>query len=438
MKLPIFLEYNSTTPVEERVSGRMLPYFSERSSIASPRICPGARSKQPVVGNPRKIKVKELNRRLDMKPPIYLDYNATTPVDERVLYRMLPYFSQRFGNAASRDHSFGWDAAEAVDEARDHVAALINAQPQEIFFTSGATESISCALQRVTGLRKPCRLITCLTEHEAVLETCRGLEMSGAIQIDYLPVDGSGRIQTRALATCVGLEAAVLALMIGNNEIGSIHPLREAASIAHARNVCVFSDITQAVGKIPVDVYADGIDLAAFSAHKIYGPKGVGALFIRGGGQERGSRPGTLNVPGIVGFGEACRLAKRELQDEAKRINKLRDKLEQTLVAELQDVWINGDKQDRLPNTSNIGFRGVDARTLIRDLNDIAVSTRSACSSGSAGPSHVLKAIGLTDDEAYSCIRFSLGRFTTEEDIDYALERVIASVKKLRQTLATL
>lgn len=399
---------------------------------------PGTRRLDTVVDNPRKIKVKELNRRLDMKPPIYLDYNATTSVDERVLYRMLPYFSERFGNAASRDHSFGWDAAEAVDEARDHVAALINAQPQEIFFTSGATESISCALQRVTGLRKPCRLITCLTEHEAVLETCRALEMSGAIQIDYFPVDGSGRIQSQALTTCLELEAAVLALMIGNNEIGSVHPLREAASIAHTRNACVFSDITQAVGKIPIDVYAEGIDLAAFSAHKIYGPKGIGALFIRGGGRERGPSSGTLNVPGIVGFGEACRLAKRELQGEAKRVEKLRDKLEQTLLAEIPEVWINGDKQDRLPNTSNIGFRGVDARTLIRDMNDIAVSTRSACTSGSAGPSHVLKAIGLTDDEAYSCIRFSLGRFTTEEEIDYALERVIASVKKLRQTLATL
>jgi cysteine desulfurase len=389
------------------------------------------------VGNLRKIKVRELSQRPDMKPPIYLDYNATTPVDERVLTRMLPYFSERFGNAASRDHSFGWDAAEAVDEARDHIAALINAQPQEIVFTRGATESIGCALQRVTRLGKPCRLITCLTEHEAVLESCRALEMRGAIQIDYLPVDGSGRIQTQALATCAELEGAVLALMIGNNEIGSIHPLKEAASIAHATNVCVFSDITQALGKIPVDVYAEGVDLAAFSAHKIYGPKGIGALFIRGGGPERDSRAGTLNVPGIVGFGEACRLAKRELRGEAERIEKLRDKLEQTLLAEIPEVWINGDKQDRLPNTSNIGFRGVDARTLIRDMNDIAVSTRSACTSGSAGPSHVLKAIGLTDDEAHSCIRFSLGRFTTKDEIDYVLEKVIASVKKLRQTLAT-
>jgi cysteine desulfurase len=399
--------------------------------------CPEPGDWNTVVDSPKKIKLKELNRCLDVKPPVYLDYNATTPVDKRVLSRMLPYFSERFGNAASRDHSFGWDAAEAVDEARDHVAALINAQPREIVFTSGATESIIFALQRVTGLRKPCRVITCLTEHEAVLETCRALEMSGSIQIDYLPVDCSGRIQSHALATCLKREAAALALMIGNNEIGSIHPLREAASIAHGRNVCVFSDITQAVGKIPVDVYAEGVDLAAFSAHKIYGPKGIGALFARGGGEERGFRVGTLNVPGIVGFGEACRLAKQELQVEAERIEKLRDKLEQTLLAQIPEVWINGDKNDRLPNTSNIGFRGVDARTLIRDMHDVAVSTRSACTSGSAGPSHVLKAIGLNDDEAYSCIRFSLGRFTTEENIDYALERVIASVRKVRQTLVT-
>jgi cysteine desulfurase len=268
-----------------------------------------------------------------------------------------------------------------------------------------------------------------------VLETCRDLEMSGAIQIDYLPVDGLRRIQSQALATCLEPEAAVLALMIGNNEIGSIHPLREADSLAHARDVCVFSDITQAVGKIPVDVNAEGIDLAAFSAHKIYGPKGVGALFTRGGGQEHGSRAGTLNVPCIVGFGEACRLAKRELQGEPERIAKLRDKLEQGLLAELPDVWINGDRQDRLPNTSNIGFRGVDARTLIRDMHDVAVSTRSACSSGSASPSHAPKAIGLTDDEAYSCVRFCLGRFTTEEEIDYAIEGAITSVKEAQEKL---
>jgi cysteine desulfurase len=372
----------------------------------------------------------------DMKPPIYLDYNATTPVDERVLTRMLPYFTERFGNAASRDHPFGWDAAEAIEEARDQVADLINAQPREIVFTGGATDSISRALQKVTSLRKPCRLITCLTEHDAVLETCRALEMTGEVKIDYLPVDCSGRIHSEMLSASLELEAAVLAIMIGNNEIGSIHPFRELVSIARARGVCVFSDITQSVGKIPVDVYAAGIDLAAFSAHKIYGPKGIGALYIRGGGQERDFTAGTLNVAGIVGFGEACRLAKRELPDEAGRIAKLRDRLEQALLACIPDVWINGNRQSRLPNTSNVGFRRVDARNLIRDMHDIAVSTRAACSSSTAGPSHVLKAIGLSDDEADWCVRFSLGRFTTEEEIDYAVEKVIASVRKIRRTAA--
>ena len=270
-----------------------------------------------------------------------------------------------------------------------------------------------------------------------MLETCRDLEMSDAVQIDYLPLDSSGRVERHALATYLEPGAEVLALMVGNNEIGSIHPLTESASIAHASGVSVFSDITQAVGKIPVDVYAEGIDLAAFSAHKIYGPKGIGALFMRGGGQERGLRSGALNVPGIVGFGEACRIAMEEMNEEAQRVGGLRDKLEQVLFGELADIWINGDKQSRLPNTTNIGFRDVDARTLIRDMHDIAVSTRSACSSGATGPSHVLKAIGLTDDEAYSCIRFSLGRFTTEEEIDYTIEKVMASVRKLRKNPTT-
>jgi cysteine desulfurase len=383
-----------------------------------------------------------------MKLPIFLDYNSTTPVDERVSSRMWPYFSERFGNSASRDHAFGWDAADAVEEARGYVAELINAQPCEIIFTSGATESISCGLRGIAGFRKPCCLITCPTEHESVLETSRALELAGNTEIRLLPVDPLGKVQKETLLTHLEVERAVVALMLGNNEIGNILPIHEIAVIAHDRDCVVFSDVTQAVGKITVDIRAEGIDLAAFSAHKFYGPKGVGALFIRagqsnvnlealivGGGQERGLRAGTLNVPGIVGFGETCRIAKQEMKEEAERVRKLRDKLENALLSELPDVWINGDKQDRLPNTSNIGFRGVEARTLIRDMHDIAVSTRSACSSGSAGPSHVLKAIGLTDAEAYSCIRFSLGRFTTEEEIDYTIEKVISSVRKLRKSV---
>ena len=333
-----------------------------------------------------------------MKLPIFMDYNSTTPVDERVLTRMLPYFSGLFGNAASRDHAFGWDAAEAVEEARGYVAELINAQPREIIFTGGAAEAISLALRGIFGLRVPRRLITCSTEHESVLETCRAMQLAGIAQTRLLSVDRLGHVQGETLVRDVEAERAVVALMLGNNEIGNIHPVRDIAASAHSRDCVFFSDITQAVGKITVDVSAMGIDAAAFSAHKLYGPKGVGALFFRagqskvdleplivGGGQERGLRAGTLNVSGIVGFGEACRIAKREMKHEAERVGKLRNKLENELLTELPDIWINGDKENRLPNTVNIGFGGVDGRTLIRDMHDIAVSMRSACSSGSAG-----------------------------------------------------
>jgi cysteine desulfurase len=385
-----------------------------------------------------------------MKLPVFIDYNSTTPVDERVVARMLPYFSERFGNSASRDHAFGWDAAEAVEEARGCVAELINAQPDEIIFTSGATEGISCALRGIMGLKKPRRLVTCPTEHESVLETYRVLDLAGVTETRLVPVDRFGHVENDVLAKHIDVEKAVVVLMFGNNEIGTIHPIRRFTEIAHLKGALFFSDIAQAVGKAAINVRVDGIDLAAFSAHKLYGPKGVGALFVRngeprfdleplivGGSQERTLRSGTLNVPGIVGFGEACRIAKQEMKEEIARVRNLRDKLENVLLSELPDIWINGNKQDRLPNTSNIGFRGIEARTLIRDMHDIAVSTRSACSSGSAGPSHVLKAIGLTDDEAYSCIRFSLGRFTTDEEIDYAIEKVISSVARLRKHAAT-
>jgi len=300
-----------------------------------------------------------------MKLPIYLDYNSTTPVDERVLTRMRPYFSERFGNSASRDHAFGWDAAEAVEEARGYVAELIDARPHEIVFTSGATEAITCALRGITGRRKPCRLVTCLTEHESVLELCRALELAGVTETRLIPIDRLGRVQNETVVAHLEAERAVVALMLGNNEIGNILSMREIAVIAHDRDSVVFSDITQAVGKMTVDVHAEGIDLAAFSAHKLYGPKGVGALFIRagqskveleplivGGGQEGGLRAGTLNVPGIVGFGEACRIAKQEM-GEAERVRKLRDKLENGLLSELPNIWINGDKQNRLPNTAS-------------------------------------------------------------------------------------
>jgi cysteine desulfurase len=378
---------------------------------------------------------------------IYLDNNATTPVDPRVVDVASHHLRNTYGNSSSRDHAFGWNAAEAVEEARGHVAELINAKPIEITFTSGATESVNCSLKGI-GLRTKARhAFTCASEHESVLEGCRAGEAGSSLRVEYFPLTRNGQIQTTAAVDDLETgETAFVSVMLANTELGNIYPIQELARTAHNASALFFSDITQAIGKIPVDVRALGIDLAAFSAHKLYGPKGVGALFIRsgepkieleplivGGGQERGLRAGTLNVPGIVGFGEACRIAKLEMNEEAERVGKLRDKLENVLLAELPDIWINGDRGNRLPNTSNIGFCGVDARTLIRDMHDIAVSTKSACSSGDPGPSHVLKAIGLTDDEAYSCIRFSLGRFTTEREIDYTIEKVISSVQKLRR-----
>lgn len=381
-------------------------------------------------------------------PTVYLDYNATTPVDTRVLAAMLPWLTHQFGNAASRDHTFGWDAAEAVEEARDHVARLVNANSNEILFTGSATESINLALKGLAFAQQAPEkaIMTSPTEHEAVLETAQQLTQQMRQSVLFLPVDTQGHITVDALEkTLSTTQTLVVALMYANNEIGTLHPIRPIADLAHRFGALLCVDATQAVGKIPVDVQQDGIDLMAFSAHKIYGQKGVGALYIRGGaasitlaplivggGQECGLRSGTLNVPGIVGFGEACRLAKEQMGEESLRVTRLRNKLEHSLLASLDDLTINGDQIHRLPNTTNIMFRGVDARTLIRDMHCIAVSTKSACSSHTSGPSHVLKAIGLTDDEAYSSIRFSLGRFTTEEDIDFTIERVIASVKKLR------
>lgn len=378
----------------------------------------------------------------------YLDYNATTPCDSRVYATMQPWLAEQFGNASSRDHVWGWDAAEAVEDARNEVADLINAATMEIIFTSGATEALNTAIKGFVGFggweRK--KIVTCATEHDAVLAPCCQLQQAAGIEVEVLPVDRQGRIDFGRLQAALSSNKHVLAaLMAANNEIGTVHPIRQIADLVHAAGALFLCDITQAVGKRAVDVKADGIDLAAFSAHKIYGPKGMGALFVRGGerhialeplivggGQERGLRGGTLNVPGIVGFGEACRIARQEWPDEAERTGRLRDRWEQALLAELPDIWINGDRENRIPNTTNIGFTGIDARTLIRDMHDIAVSTRAACSSGSSGPSHVLKALGLTDDEAYSCIRFSLGRFTTEAEIDYTIDKVINSVRKLR------
>ncbi len=379
----------------------------------------------------------------------FIDYNSSTPLDKQVLIAMEPYFGEIFGNASSRDHKYGWDAAEVVEDARWHVAELIGARTNEIIFTSGATESLTLALKGACWKAQFSftSVVTCVTEHEAVLETCRQLNRVVGTLVHILPVDSMGRLDVEGFAYVLKKNPkAMCAVMLANNEVGTLQPIKAIAENVHQSGGVLLSDITQAVGKIPVNVNDFGIDLAAFSSHKIYGPKGVGALFLRGGvsswdleplipggGQECGLRGGTLNVPGIVGFGEACRIAKVELETEAHRVKTLRDGLERKILKQVPDTWVNGDPLNRLGNTTNIGFKHVDARTLIRDMHDIAVSTQSACASRKKGPSHVLKALGLTDDEAYSCIRFSLGRFTTEREIDYVFEKVSSSVEKIRR-----
>ncbi len=384
-------------------------------------------------------------------PPdlIYLDYNATTPIDPRVLEKMMPFLEREYGNAASRDHALGWNAAEAVEEARYHVAELINAKPIEITFTSGATESINMALKGLAWASSAPkkRIITSPAEHEAVLGVCRQLMQSARVEVQYLPVDSCARISPDDLErTLEGGRDSVVAIMAANNEIGTINPVGELATIAHAAGGLFFTDATQAIGKIPVDVREIDADVLAFSAHKVYGPKGVGALFvcsrepkieleplIVGGGHERRLRAGTVNVPGIVGFGEACRLAKLELREEAERIRTLRDSFVAQLANSIPSLEANvtGAGEKRLPGTAALIFPGVDARALLRDAWRVAASTKSACSSGDSQPSHVLKAIGLTDDDTYSAVRFSLGRFTTKSELAEAIDCIVASVRGL-------
>lgn len=382
-----------------------------------------------------------------LKLPVYLDYNATTPCDLRVVEAMLPYFTQRFGNAASRHHSFGWEAEEAVKHAREQVARLINAEPEEIIFTSGATEAANLALKGVaeTYAGKGNHIITCTVEHNAVLDTCRYLEKKG-IDVTYLPVNEDGRIDLQRVEEAIKPNTVLIAVMYANNEIGTVMPMREIGAVAKGRNVLLFTDATQAVGKIPVDVKADGIDVLAMTAHKLYGPKGTGALYVRrknprvkitaqlhGGGHERGLRSGTLNTPGIVGFGKACELCRNEMQAEADRLSKLRDKLETALLS-LGDVYVNGSREHRLPHVTNIAFTYVEDKVLMTGLNkDIAISSGSACTSASLEPSHVLKALGLGEDRLHSSLRFSLGRYSTEEEIDYTIEKVSKTVTSLRK-----
>ncbi|MDB5137388.1 MAG: IscS subfamily cysteine desulfurase [Mucilaginibacter sp.] len=380
-----------------------------------------------------------------MNLPIYLDNNATTPMDPRVLEAMLPYFNQKFGNAASRNHAFGWVAEEAVDYAREQVAKIIGANEKEIIFTSGATEADNLAIKGVFEMYKDKgnHIITTTTEHKAVLDTCNHVEKLGG-RVTYLPVQADGLVNLQELEAAMTSETILVSVMYGNNEIGVIQPIKEIAAIAHKYGALFMTDATQAVGKIPVDVIADGIDLLAFTAHKIYGPKGVGALYVRrkgprvkvtaqmdGGGHERGMRSGTLNVPGIVGFGKACELCMQEMEGEAKRLSALRDKL-QTSLLQLEESYVNGNVEHRLPHVANISFKYVEGEGLMMAMKDLAVSSGSACTSASLEPSYVLKSLGLSDDLAHSSIRFGLGRFTTEEEVDYAIEVTKKSVTHLR------
>jgi cysteine desulfurase len=382
-----------------------------------------------------------------MKLPIYMDYHATTPMDPRVFETMKPYFMETFGNSASRNHSFGWQAEEAVEKSRKQIADLIGATPKEIVFTSGATESNNLALKGVAEMyaEKGNHIITAATEHKAVLDTCKRLEKHG-IRVTYLPVQSNGLIDLDMLKDAITDKTILVSIMYANNEIGVVQNMAEIGKLAKSKGVLVHSDATQAVGKVPVNVIKDNIDLMSMSGHKIYGPKGVGALYVRrksprvqitaqmdGGGHERGMRSGTLNVPGIVGLGEACALCQAEMPEESKRMAYLRDRLRSKLEAQLDEVYVNGTMEHRVPNNLNISFAYVEGESLLMGINDIAVSSGSACTSATLEPSYVLKALGAGDDLAHSSIRFGLGRFNTEEEVDYVADKVIDVVKKLRE-----
>ena len=381
-----------------------------------------------------------------LKLPIYLDNNATTPMDPRVLEAMTPYFLEHYGNAASRNHPFGWEAEEAVDYAREQVAKLIGADPKEIIFTSGATEGDNLGIKGVYEMyaSKGNHIITATTEHKAVLDTCKHIEKSGG-EVTYLQVNSEGLIDLKDLEAAIKPTTILIAIMYANNEIGVVMPMKEISAIARRHGVLLFTDGTQAVGKIPVDVNKDGIDLMAFSAHKMYGPKGVGALYVRrknprvkvtaqmdGGGHERGMRSGTLNVPGIVGFGKACEICMLDMDGDTKRISKMRDHLETELL-KLEEAYVNGSREHRLPHVANISFKHVEGEGLLMGFNkNIALSSGSACTSASLEPSYVLKALGLGDDLAHSSLRFGLGRFTTDEQIEYTIKAISETVLKLR------
>jgi len=383
-----------------------------------------------------------------MKLPIFLDNHSTTPMDPRVSDAMLPYFVEKFGNAASRNHAFGWDAEEAVEQARKHIATLINADAKEIVFTSGATESDNLAIKGVLEMykEKGTHIITSATEHRAVLDTAKSLEAKGLATVTYAPVDKYGMVNPEDVRNAITDKTILISVMFANNEIGTINPIQEIGKIAKSKGVLFHCDATQGVGKIPVDVQAMGIDLMSFSAHKIYGPKGIGALYVRkksprvrlvaqidGGGHERGMRSGTLPVPLIVGFGKACELCREEMGPESTRITALRNQLQTAIMSELEESYLNGHPTDRLPGNLNISFAYVEGESLLMGMKDIALSSGSACTSATLEPSYVLRALGVGVELAHSSIRFGLGRFTTSEEIDYTSKKVIEIVKKLRE-----
>jgi cysteine desulfurase len=382
-----------------------------------------------------------------VKLPIYMDNHATTPMDPRVLEEMLPYFMEKFGNAASRNHSFGWAAEEGVETARERIAKLIGATTKEVIFTSGATESDNLAIKGAAEMyrEKGNHIITAVTEHKAVLDTCKRLEKYG-YRVTYLPVQKDGLIDLDDLKRAMDDKTILVTIMAANNEIGVLQPVAEIGKLCHERGVIFHTDATQAIGKIPFDVIKQNVDLASISAHKMYGPKGVGALYVRrknprvqisaiidGGGHERGMRSGTLNVPSIVGLGKACAIAQEELPKESCHLAGLRNRLKDRIMGKLDEVYINGSMEHRLPGNLNISFAYVEGESLLMGINDVAVSSGSACTSATLEPSYVLKALGTGDDLAHSSIRFGIGRFNSEAEVDYVADRVIETVERLRE-----
>jgi len=381
-----------------------------------------------------------------MRTPIYMDHHATTPVDPRVVQALLPFFTDKFGNAASRNHSFGWEAEKAVEQARQQVADLIAAAPRDIIFTSGATESNNLALKGAAEAQaaRGNHVVTAATEHKAVLDACRRLEKQGFL-VTYLPVERDGRINLRRLEQALTGRTILISVMYANNEIGVLQPIDEIGRLARQRGILFHSDAAQAAGKVPIDVEAAAIDLLSLSGHKMYGPKGIGALYVRrknprvqlaaqidGGGHERGLRSGTLNVPGIVGLGKACQIAAQEMPEESRRLAALRDRLQDGILAGLDQCLVNGSMEHRLPHNLNMSFARVEGEVLLMGLDDVAVSSGAACTSAVPEPSHVLRALGLGEDQAHSSIRFGLGRFNTVEEVDYVIRRVVELVRRLR------